>query len=59
MSDQDYGAMTDEQQVAVALAIYKLSPEQLVKVLKAIVTTLHNSYGVEISVWRGDVVIWP
>jgi len=57
VSDQDYGAMTEEQQSAVALAVYQLTPEQMVKVLYAISHALYRHYGVRVVVTEAGVAI--
>jgi hypothetical protein len=44
VADDDYGKMTREQAGQVALALSKLTPEQLVKVVMAIEATLLKSY---------------
>jgi hypothetical protein len=57
MNDQDYGAMTDEQQTAVALAIYRLTPEQLIKVVATITSTLDSVYGVQVVATELGVMV--
>lgn len=58
MINEDFGAMTDEQQERVALALYQLTPDQLVKVLHTIVHTLAKCYGKEVRVRSGQVEYW-
>jgi hypothetical protein len=57
VSDQDYGAMTEEQQIAVAQAIYQLTPEQLIKVVAAITVTLGKCYGVRVVATDEGVMV--
>jgi len=59
VSDQDYGVMTDEQQEQVALALCQLTPDQLVKVLLAILATLENPYGIRIQFADPETVVLP
>ena len=57
MSEQDYGAMTEKQQEAMALALYQLTPEQLVKVVATIAKTLDSIYGVQVIVTADSVLL--
>jgi len=59
MSDQDYGVMTDQQQEQVALALYQLSPDQLVHVLLTILATLEEVYGIRIQFADAQSVLLP
>ncbi len=57
MSDEAFGALSETQQEQVALALYQLTPDQLVKVLHAILETLHSCHGVRVGMSVDGLVV--